>query len=209
MSDVSGAPATPADAPVEGTAAPVAPVDGTAAPVAPVDGTAAPVAPVDGTAEPIGAPETYETFTLPEGMEMNEAQLATFLPIAKDLNLTQEQAQKLVALDAEQKRAGQQAQEQASSDMIEGWREETRTDPELGGANLQQTLAHTSVFLNKFATPALRQLLDDSGIGNNKEAIRLFAAAGKAMGEDGVIPGGSVNSAKKTQAQLLYPNQEV
>ncbi len=140
---------------------------------------------------------------------MNDAELATFLPMAKDLDLTQEQAQKLVALDAQQKIAGQQAREQETADMMDEWRDTTRNDAELGGANLQQTLAHTSTFLNKFASPALRQLLDDSGVGNHIEAIRLFSAAGKAMGEDGVIQGGVVNPTKKTHEQLLYPNQEV
>ncbi len=158
---------------------------------------------------PTGAPETYETFSLPEGMEMNNAQLEVFLPIAKDLNLTQEQAQKLVSLDAEQKVAAAQAQQQATDDMLDEWRETTKTDPEIGGANLQQSLAHTNTFLNKFASPALRQLLDDTGVGNNIEVIRLFATAGKAMGEDGVIGHGGVNPAKKSHAELLYPNQPI
>ena len=226
MSDVSGT-AAPVVAPTDGTATPVvAPVDGTAAPVvAPVDGTAAPVvAPAvvpapdgtpgkaeDGTADdaPTGAPETYETFSLPDGMEMNTAQLEVFLPIAKDLNLSQEQAQKLVSLDAQQKVAAAQAAQQATDDMLDEWRETTKTDEVLGGANLPQSLAHVNTFLNKFGTPALRQLLDDSGVGNHIEAIRLFAAAGKAMGEDGVIGRGPVNPAKKSHEQLLYPDQKV
>ena len=215
------APVAPVVAPVEPVVAPVAPVVDPAALVAPVVAPVEPVvAPVDPAASvdpaapadpdaPTGAPEAYETFTLPEGMEMNNEQLEVFLPIAKDLNLTQEQAQKLVSLDAAQKVAAAQAQQQATDDMLDEWRETTKTDEALGGANLPQSLAHVNTFLNKFGTPALRQLLDDSGVGNHIEAIRLFAAAGKAMGEDGVIGSGPVISAKKSHEQLLYPNQPI
>ena len=231
MSDISGAPAAPALAPVAAPAAPVvdpnaAPAPAPAAPAVPVvDPNAALAAPPagtpapdgtpgkaeDGTADdaPTGAPETYETFSLPDGMEMNTAQLEVFLPLAKDLDLTQEQAQKLVSLDAEQKVAAAQAQQQATDDMLDEWRETTKTDPEIGGANLPQSLAQVNTFLNKFASPALRQLLDDTGVGNNIEVIRLFSAAGKAMGEDGVIGRGGSSSTPKTTAQLLYANQEV
>ena len=229
MSDISGAPAAPvpalnpaAPAPVvaPATPAPAAPVVDPNAPpaAAPVVDPAAPAAPgtpdpgKDGTADdPVtGAPETYETFSLPEGMEMNTAQLEVFLPLAKDLNLTQEQAQKLVSLDAAQKVAAAQAQQQATDDMLDGWRDETKADETLGGANLPQTLAHVNTFLNKFGTPELRQFLDESGAGNRLDVIRLFANAGKAMGEDGVTGrGGLVAPAAKTHAQLLYPNQPV
>ncbi len=223
MSDTSGAPAAPAPvatpAPVAAPVAtpdPAAPaVDPNAAPAAPPAGTPAPDG-TPGNAEggnadnaPTGAPETYETFSLPEGMEMDNAQLEVFLPIAKDLKLTQEQAQKLVSLDAEQKVAAAQAQQQATDDMVDEWRDTTKTDEVLGGANLPQTLAHVNTFLNKFASPALRQLLDDTSVGNHIEVIRLFSAAGKAMGEDGVIGRGGSSSTPKTTAQLLYANQEV
>ncbi len=140
---------------------------------------------------------------------MDNAQLEVFLPLAKDLDLTQEQAQKLVSLDAAQKVAAAQAQQQATDDMLDGWRDETKADETLGGANLPQTLAHVNTFLNKFGTPELRQLLDDTGVGNNIQAIRLFAAAGKAMGEDGVVGRGVNSPAQKTTAQLLYENQPV
>ena len=222
MSDTSGLPAVlSAPAPVAAPAAPVTTgvVASTATPASVVDPNAVPAPAPDGTpgnAEggnaddaPTGAPETYETFSLPEGMEMNTAQLEVFLPIAKDLNLTQDQAQKLVSLDAEQKVAAAQAQQQATDDMVDEWRDTTKTDEVLGGANLPQTLARVNTFLNKFASPALRQLLDDTSVGNHIEVIRLFSAAGKAMGEDGVIGRGGVSSPPKTHAQLLFSNQKV
>ncbi len=44
---------------------------------------------------PPGAPEKY-AFTAPEGQELDTSALAQFEPVARELNLTQEQAQKLV-----------------------------------------------------------------------------------------------------------------
>lgn len=52
--------------------------------------------------ESIGAPEGYESFNMPEGLVIDQAMLDKFLPIARELNLTQLQAQKLVDLYSEQ-----------------------------------------------------------------------------------------------------------
>ncbi|KKL10447.1 hypothetical protein LCGC14_2555760, partial [marine sediment metagenome] len=48
-----------------------------------------------------GAPETYETFTMPEGVEMDKAAMESFLPVAKTLNLSQVEAQALVDYEAQ------------------------------------------------------------------------------------------------------------
>ena len=44
------------------------------------------------------APEKYEDFKLPEGMEVNTDLLDKATPVFKELNLTQDQAQKMVDL---------------------------------------------------------------------------------------------------------------
>ncbi len=210
---VEGVTSGPASPP-EPTPAPVAPVADPAAlavPVVPGANLAAPVAPVAPVADPapVSAPEAYTDFTLPEGVEMNAAALEAFAPMAKDMGLSQEQAQKLVTMDAERQVQANQAFQQEVQDTIDEWRETTKTDATIGGVNLDKSRAHTRVFLNKFASPALLELLDTTGLGNHLEFIRLCDAAGAAMGEDGVSPGGLNTPAPKTTAQLFYPNQPV
>ena len=61
-------------------------------------GTGQAEAQADGGAEGLGVPEVYD-FAVPEGFEaLDEQTLAKFDPIARELNLNQEQAQKLVEL---------------------------------------------------------------------------------------------------------------
>ncbi len=209
MSDVAGA-----AAPVEDTPAPAAPVEGAVAP-APVEGTpAAPVAPTPDAAAtpeadaPVGAPEAYTEFTLPEGMTVDTTALEAFVPVAKELGLSQEQAQKLVGLQTAQVQAQEQAQQEQWAATQDEWRGATRADPEIGGVNLNQSLAHVNTFLSKFGTPELRELMDTSGMGNRVEVIRMLAAAGKAMGEDSLVSGGTTPPAR-TLEQRLLPNQAV
>ncbi len=52
--------------------------------------------------EHAGPPEEYESFKMPEGLIIDQTMLDKFLPIARELNLTQVQAQKLVDLYSEQ-----------------------------------------------------------------------------------------------------------
>ncbi len=150
-----------------------------------------------------GAPETYEDFTMPEGMEVDKVAIEAFLPIAKELNLTQDQAQKLVSLQTAQVNAAAEAQNTAWTKTVDDWHDATVNDPTIGGANLAASLTASTKFLDKFASPELRALLDTSGMGNHVEFIRLFKAAGEAMSEDG-ITSGSANPNKPGLAERLY-----
>src|SRR3546814_17263573 len=51
--------------------------------------------------DPEGAPEAYEAFAVPDGMELDQAALDRFSPKFKELGLSQEKAQAQVSLYAE------------------------------------------------------------------------------------------------------------
>ena len=158
----------------------------------------------DGTKD--GAPETYETFNLPDGVEMDTAALDSFVPMAKQLGLSQEDAQALV--DYEAKRVGEfvTSQETAWNDMQTEWRTATQSDKEIGGPAFDQSLAHAKKFLGAYGTTELIETLDSTGMGNHPEIIRAFSRAGKAMSEDTLSIGG-VSTNKKSPEDILYPNQ--
>ena len=149
-------------------------------------------------------PETYADFTFPEGIEADKAALEAALPVFQELKLTQDQAQKLVGLQTAQLQATEVAKAAEWEKTNDEWRDEAKSDPEFGGANLQGNLAHISTFLNKFATPEFRTMLDETGLGNRKEALAVFASIGKAMSEDKISVGTVVNPGKKPLEQLLY-----
>lgn len=153
-----------------------------------------------------GAPETYEDFNLPDGMEIDKEALAAFSPFAKQLNLSQIDAQALVDYEIKRIEEFSSSQEQAWTDMQNEWRTATQSDKEIGGPALDQSLANAKKFLSVYGTSQLIEALDSSGMGNHPELIRALSRAGKAMGEDTLAIGG-VSQTPRNPEDVLYPNQ--
>lgn len=161
----------------------------------------------EGGEEATGAPETYEAFTAPEGVEFDEEVLTEFQAIGKELNLPQEQAQKVVDLGVKltQKWAEQQAENVAA--LRQEWVDTAKADKEFGGDKLPESLATAKKALDAFGTPELRELLDTYALGDNPEVIRFFVRAGKAISEDTLVAAeGEAKPQPKTAAQVLFPN---
>lgn len=151
-----------------------------------------------------GAPESYEPFTLPEGASIDPATNDKLVALAKELNLTQAQAQKIADLGAEQSQQFAKLQQEQFTKANEEWINATRTDKEIGGDKLQETLATAKKALDAFGTPELTELLNGSGFGNHPEVIRLFAKIGKAVSEDGFVRGGTATGKSDRAADALY-----
>lgn len=152
--------------------------------------------------KPQGAPEKYE-FATPEGMQFDDAVVGAFSEVAKDLNLSQEAAQKILDKVGPVMAAQQNEALQAASSE---WAEASKTDKEFGGDKLNENLAVAKKAMDQFASPELRALLNESALGNNPEVIRMFYRVGKAISEDGFVVGGNAKNSEQTTAQRLYPN---
>lgn len=150
------------------------------------------------------APEKYE-FKSPEGAEYSPEILSAFSEVSKELDLSQDAAQKILDKMAP---AMQERQVQTLEKAKTLWADTTRADREIGGDKLQENLAIAGKALEAFGSPELRGLLNESGLGNHPEVIRMFLKAGKAISEDGFVGGKRVNSAAATDpAKRLFPNQ--
>lgn len=170
-----------------------------AAPSAPTtDATSA-----DTTATPSGAPEKYE-FAAPEGVTFSDSVIGKYSEVAKELDLPQDKAQLILdkmqpAIAAHQAEVVAQAKTQ--------WADDSKADKEFGGDKLQESLAVAFKARDAFASPELRALLDETGLGNHPEVIRMFYRAGKAISEDTFTPGRNAGgSTPPTLAQRMYPN---
>ena len=155
-----------------------------------------------------GAPEKYE-FTQPEGRNYDNEVMNTYSEVAKELNLSQKSAQTL--LD----RIGAKAREREAENLrnIHGsWRDSSRSDKEYGGDSIDRNLAIAKKALDTFGTQELRTLLNDTGLGNHPEVIRLFYRAGKTISDDTFVgnTGGTPSKGQPRnfadQASLLYSN---
>lgn len=151
--------------------------------------------------KPEGAPEKYE-FKAGEGVEIDAAAMADFEPVARELNLTNEQAQKLVDVYPKILSGVQQRQAEAWQKQTEGWAESVKTDKEVGGDKLTANLGAAQRALDQFGTPELREYLDGTGLGNHPELVKAFIKVGKAMSEDGVLTG--KESGERSAAEVLY-----
>lgn len=191
------APAPAAAAPAPAPAAP-APAPTAAAP-APAPAAAAP-APAASTAT--GAPEAYADFKLPDGYAL-DAELGTeFKAAAKELNLNQDQAQKLFDLGVKSNQASAAKIQAMAATAKAQWQSESQSDKEIGGNQAAEHRATANKAFTSFGTPELRRLLDESGLGEHPEVIRWAYRVGKAMGNDTHVPGGA--SASTNGARGFY-----
>jgi len=163
----------------------------------PAEGTAA--EPAAKPEETPAVPEKYE-FKLPEGMPVDTESLAAFEPIAKDLKLTQEQAQKLVDL---QVAAATRAQEAQAAQQAQ-WLTDLKADKELGGANLPLTAKNSAAAVERFGDQALKDMLNATGLGNHPAFVRWAAKVGAAMAEGPVFAAGAPSAAKKSAPEVMY-----
>lgn len=147
-----------------------------------------------------GAPEKYE-FKAPEGSEYDPEILESFSGAAKEAGLTQDAAQKLIEKMAPALAARQVDQVNA---IHEDWRQSALSDKEFGGEKLTENLAVARKALDQFATPELRTLLDETGLGNHPEVIRMLYRTGKAISEDKFVGGASAGTGKADPTAVLY-----
>ncbi|HDZ1286270.1 peptidase [Klebsiella pneumoniae] len=148
-----------------------------------------------------GAPEKYE-FQAGEGVELDAEALKEFEPVARELNLTNEQAQKLVDAYPKILAGVQQRQAEAWQAQTEEWAATVKADKEIGGDKLTANLGVAQRALDTFGTPALKEYLNGTGLGNHPELVKAFVKVGKAMSEDGVVTG--KESGQRSAAEVLY-----
>lgn len=152
-------------------------------------------------AKAAGAPEKYEPFTAPEGTALDAAVMTEFETAARELNLPQDAAQKLIDKMAPVMAKQQTAQlEQLRTD----WAAASTSDKEFGGDKLTENLGFARKAMDTFGTPELKTMLNDTGLGNHPDVVRFMVRAGKAISEDRIVTGGAPASANRSAAEVLY-----
>ncbi|THF64319.1 hypothetical protein [Pseudothauera rhizosphaerae] len=152
------------------------------------------------------APEQYADFTFEEGAAPLDAEVAADIKAtAKELGLSQEKAQKLADLAVKRTAAAQQQQVERLQQARTEWADTARADQEFGGEKLNENLAVARKALDAFGSPELKSLLNESGLGNHPEFIRLLYRTGKAISEDRIVTGGAPTGPKDA-AKTLFPD---
>ena len=160
--------------------------------------------PGEGSEEKPEVPEAYE-FTFADGMEVDADTLGNLSELAKELGLTQEQAQKIADLGVKQSERWAEAQQQVLADAEKQWIDTLKADKDLGGDKLDENMAVAKGALDKFGSPELTEFLKESRLGNHPELIRWAFKVGKAIADDSVVPGGRSTN---VQQKPFYANSD-
>ncbi len=151
--------------------------------------------------EPEGAPESYEAFSTPEGVDsLDDDVLTTFADTAKELNLSQDKAQSLIDAVTPKMQARQQ---EAMKAQVQTWANEVASDPEIGGEKLDESVSLARKAYRMGASPALQDLLKKSGLDVHPEMVRMFRYFGGRLSEDKVVDGGEAPSSTAASGDVF------
>ena len=178
-----------------------------------------------GTAEEAEAEAEVEKPTAPDKYELSlkdadgndvaldaEA-LEAAEPVFRELNLTNDQANKLmpVAQDFANRTAEATIAKivEAGAQQRKDWYDAFKADPEIGGAKQQETEHLAAKALDSLGYPAgsdFRKALTETGFGNHPEMIRVFRKIGEIVGEDGFVRADAGSPQKSDRLETLYPD---
>lgn len=150
-------------------------------------------------------PEKYEFKSPVEGQELDAEMTAALEPVARELGLNNEQAQKLVDIYGKDILPKIEARQQENwAKQTEAWANEVKTDKEIGGDAFVANVGLAQKALDTFAPAGLREYLETTGLGNHPDLVRCFVKVGKAMSEDSMIMPNT--GGQRSAADVLYGN---
>ena len=157
-------------------------------------------APQNADAQPIPQ-DPYADITLPENSLLDTTALAAFKQMAAHVNLSAQGLQQWLSYEENRLQAAAQTAEKNRRAEVENWARQTQ---EMFGPQWQAEVSKAVRGAEAFGGAPLRQLLEETGLGNHPVMVRTFHAVAKRICED-VTPGGSPNATTdKTFTEALY-----
>ena len=150
-----------------------------------------------------GVPDKYD-IKPPEGVALDPAVMDKVMPVFKQLGLTNNQAQKMVDLHTELLREINSKGESNFKAFLESSAKETM---DALGANAKAELAFVAKVKNLFS-PATLEILNSSGMGNQKSFIMDLAKIGRMFAEEKNVDTGKSSAGGSDAAEKLFPNMK-
>lgn len=151
------------------------------------------------------ADDGLEGLAMPEDMEIDEALLDQFKPVARELNLAPESAQRLVDMYSEAVRANSAAARDQLIERNREWLDEIKHDPKFGGGRFQENLSLARRAIERYGGAPLRAAFNATGLGNHPEIVRAFMRIGRLISEDQVVQSGERSvGGERSIAERLY-----
>lgn len=155
---------------------------------------------------PEGAPEKYEDFKFPDGIELDEGDLTEFTDFAKSNKFTQETAQAIVDMSIKRDKMNALKNVEAWNKVREDWVKQLGEDTEFGGAKQGETIERVKRVLRTYGDKELFESLEQSGYGDNYHLLKMLAKIDIATGEKSIVNGDATKVEEKTLAKTMFPN---
>lgn len=164
-----------------------------------------------------GAPETYnfQDLKLPDGVQIDTALAEKFAPIGKELNLSQQSANKLANFLVEyqqsqvagvnEKFAEYKKQELEATKL--SYEKMLNTDKEIGGgdkAKMDAYLDVADVGYDSFASDELKKVLAELHLDYHPAVVKHFYRLGKLCGNDNINKPKAPVGSTQTIAEVLF-----
>ena len=164
--------------------------------------------------KPGEVPEAYE-FTMPDGMELDQAAADAFTPLLQKHNITQEGADELTEAYASIRQAEAKANADAFVAQLDDWGKELKSDKEFGGDGFDENASETFKFIEKTMPDELKEhllgpegLFDKTGIGQHPALVKYFFHLSKKFPVKEDDPGsGNAGGSETTPEQRMYPKE--
>lgn len=151
-----------------------------------------------------GVPAEYD-LSIPESVKATVPQekIDEFTSYAREAGLSNEQAQAALDFKIQLNSDYEETQRQ----QVAQWESQVRADPELGGKNMDVTVATATRAMQHYdPTGHISKLLCESGHGSNPEVVRFLYNIGKSLGEDKVPFSNSSVRSDASLGERMYPN---
>lgn len=163
----------------------------------------------------------YDPFTLPEGVSLSDDRVGKFTELLSELetggnvdhSLVQAFGQKAVDFYLnEVKEVAEnitKSYQTAWAKQVNDWKDDFLADPVIGGNRFQTTVDSALTFIRTHGGTAeeqkeFRDLMETTGLGNNKVMIRILAKAGQAMSEPKPLAASQPAPISKSKVETLY-----
>ena len=158
-------------------------------------------------AQPAATPPADIKLTAPAGVSVDEAKLKGVAEFAKANGMSQEAAQKMLEREVGLETSFNERMKTQATQAREQWVQSVKTDKELGGTNFNTAIASAQKAVQAFASPELRKLLNETGMGDHPEVVRLFAKIGNALREDSLVTDAAAPPAKEKPIEERWYGQ--
>ena len=138
-----------------------------------------------------------------DGVQASPEDAQIFKDVARELDLSQEKAQKLYNLSLEKVTAINQ---QKLLTAQKQWEQAVYNDKEIGGQNLEQTSRNVKLALKEFGNPTFSKLMTVTGLGSHPAVIKLLNKVGAAIGNDQIFINGNARPKAQREPYPFYDN---